>query len=231
MTNAIQPAFPGGTPTTAQSAVQTASDSRTGNALTSDFDAFLKMLTAQARYQDPLEPIDSTEYAAQLAQFSMVEQQVQSNQALANLSAQLGVANMASLSGWVGMEARAAAPVAFDGAPVTLSTAPHPLADSAFLVAYDSAGNEVQRNAISLTSEVVEWAGVGDDGTPMPAGAYVLMVESHAEGGVIGNEQAQIYGRIVEAQTRQGQTVLILEGGQAIAATAVSALRSAAPDT
>ena len=46
------------------------------SALTSDFETFLKMLTTQARYQDPLEPLDSQEYASQLAQFSMVEQQV-----------------------------------------------------------------------------------------------------------------------------------------------------------
>ncbi|MEP0702358.1 MAG: flagellar hook capping FlgD N-terminal domain-containing protein, partial [Lentilitoribacter sp.] len=53
----------------------TSAQTETSNALASDFETFLKMLTAQARYQDPLEPIDSSEYAAQLAQFSMVEQQ------------------------------------------------------------------------------------------------------------------------------------------------------------
>ena len=61
------------------------SSSARQSALTSDFDTFLKMLTAQAKYQDPLEPLDSTEYAAQLAQFSMVEQQVQTNEQLLSL--------------------------------------------------------------------------------------------------------------------------------------------------
>ncbi len=37
--------------------------------LSSDFETFIKMLTTQAKYQDPLEPLDSSEYAAQLAQF------------------------------------------------------------------------------------------------------------------------------------------------------------------
>ena len=54
--------------------------------LSSDFETFLQMLTAQARYQDPLEPIDSSEYASQLAQFSMVEQQVLSNDLLTSLT-------------------------------------------------------------------------------------------------------------------------------------------------
>ena len=88
--------------------------------LASDFETFLKMLTAQARYQDPLEPIDSTEYAAQLAQFSMVEQQVQTNDTLSALMGQMGTSGMAALAGWVGMEARVQSPVYFDGQPITV---------------------------------------------------------------------------------------------------------------
>lgn len=36
-------------------------------------DAFLQLLVAQLRYQDPLNPADSTEFMAQTAQFTMVE--------------------------------------------------------------------------------------------------------------------------------------------------------------
>ncbi|MCM1100904.1 MAG: flagellar hook capping protein [Clostridium sp.] len=39
-----------------------------------DKDAFLQLLVAQMRYQDPLEPTSNTEYIAQYAQFSQVEQ-------------------------------------------------------------------------------------------------------------------------------------------------------------
>lgn len=39
-----------------------------------DKDAFLQLLVAQMKYQDPLEPADNTEYIAQLATFSQVEE-------------------------------------------------------------------------------------------------------------------------------------------------------------
>ena len=49
---------------------------KTQNAVTSDFQTFIQMLTTQAENQDPLNPMDSAEYASQLASFSSVEQQV-----------------------------------------------------------------------------------------------------------------------------------------------------------
>ncbi len=39
-----------------------------------DKEAFLQLLVAQMRYQDPLEPTSNTEYISQYAQFSQVEQ-------------------------------------------------------------------------------------------------------------------------------------------------------------
>jgi flagellar basal-body rod modification protein FlgD len=48
--------------------------------LSSDFNAFLNMLTTQLKHQDPLNPVDSADYAMQLAAFSTVEQQVLLNQ-------------------------------------------------------------------------------------------------------------------------------------------------------
>ncbi len=204
-----------------------AAASKSNPALSSDFETFLKMLTAQAKYQDPLEPIDSSEYAAQLAQFSMVEQQVLSNDLLAALTAQLGSGNMAQMANWIGMEARTTAPVQFDGGPVTLMPNPAAAADEAFLVVYDSRGLEVQRTAIPVSSEPVQWAGVSRDGTPFASGLYSFEVESRANGTVLLADPAESYARITEARIQAGETVLVLEGGQAILANSVSGLREA----
>ncbi|MFT7593958.1 MAG: flagellar basal-body rod modification protein FlgD [Paracoccaceae bacterium] len=195
-------------------------------ALSSDFETFLKMLTAQARYQDPLEPIDSSAYAAQLAQFSMVEQQVKTNDALSALFAQSSEANMASLAGLVGMEARALAPAYFDGAPITVSPNPATVSDQVFLVVHDEAGTEVQRQAIPVSAEPIEWAGVDTEGDPLPTGTYSFTVESVKNGEIILSDQAEVYGQVAEAQVQNGQVILILEGGLAVLSSSVTGLRN-----
>lgn len=53
---------------------QSLAKSRTKNKSTLDKDAFLGLLVAQMKYQDPLEPTSNTEFVAQYAQFSSLEQ-------------------------------------------------------------------------------------------------------------------------------------------------------------
>ena len=52
-----------------------------------DKDAFLQLLVAQMQYQDPLEPTSNTEYVAQLATFSQLEEMQNLNQSLTEGSA------------------------------------------------------------------------------------------------------------------------------------------------
>ena len=58
------------------------STSSTASATSIDYDTFLKLLVAQLENQDPTNPMDSTEYLSQLASFSQVEQQIQTNNKL-----------------------------------------------------------------------------------------------------------------------------------------------------
>jgi flagellar basal-body rod modification protein FlgD len=209
------------------STASAASPSQADAVLSSDFETFLKMLTAQARFQDPLEPIDSSEYAAQLAQFSMVEQQVLSNDLLKALGNQIGSGTMAQMAGWIGMEARTSAPVQYDGAPLTIVPQIEPGADEAILIAYNAQGDEVQRRQISASGEAVEWAGVDQDNTPFDAGLYSFKVESRSLGQTIGINGAESYARVVEARREGAETLLILNGGASISAEEVTALREA----
>lgn len=64
-----------------------------------DYQSFLKLLVAQMRNQDPTQPMDSTQYVAQLATFSNVEQSVQMNQKLETL---IGNSTLVQAEGWIG---------------------------------------------------------------------------------------------------------------------------------
>lgn len=50
---------------------------------------FLRLMTAQLKYQDPTNPVDNSEYVAQLAQFSMVSGVAESNQKLGRIATSL----------------------------------------------------------------------------------------------------------------------------------------------
>lgn len=181
--------------------------------LTSDFEVFLQMLTAQAEYQDPLEPIDSTEYAAQLAQFSMVEQQVATNSILEKLIASMGGSQIAGLSGWIGMEALSNSPVNFEGFPVTIAAKPPVAADEMVLLVKDAQGRELQRQVMSPTTDQIAWAGVDASGTPFENGTYKLEFEYRGNGNVLSTESAQTYNRVTEARLKDGEVYVVLDGG------------------
>ncbi|MFY0308559.1 FlgD immunoglobulin-like domain containing protein [Leisingera sp. D0M16] len=209
----------------AQSALQPAVSQQTSG-LTSDFETFVKMLTAQATNQDPLEPLDSTEYAAQLAQFSMVEQQTKSNTLLEGLQSQLGLANMAALSGWVGMEARGVAPGYFDGSSeITIAPNPAAAADSVTLVVENAKGTEVQRVTLPVSAEPYQWTGLDDDGNPLETGEYSFVIESRKGDDLLLQEYAEIYFKVNETRMQGGDVGLITEGGSVVLASSVSALR------
>ena len=115
------------------------------SAISSDFETFLRMLTVQMQNQDPLNPVDSSDYAVQLATFSGVEQAVLTNDLLASLTAQMNSSGLADMANWVGKEARAAAPAYFDGTPINITPNPSVIADRAEIVVRNVSGAEVQR--------------------------------------------------------------------------------------
>lgn len=194
--------------------------------ITSDFNTFLRMLTVQMQNQDPLNPIDSADYAVQLATFSGVEQQVRTNQLLADLQGKFQQMGMAEMVGWIGKEARSDAPVQFQGAPVTLSPSPAAGANRAVLAVRDAAGNLVSREEIPVSSEPYQWLGAGIDGSPLPSGVYSIAVESLNGETVIDSRPVEHYARVVEARGSTAGATLLLEGGIEIPATRVTALRS-----
>jgi flagellar basal-body rod modification protein FlgD len=196
-------------------------------AISSDFDTFLKMLTTQLQNQDPLNPVDSADYAVQLATFSSVEQQTLTNQKLDTLAGLMGVQGMTQLAPWVGQEARSTAPVYMDGTPVTLSPNPKTGADSAILVVKDQSGTTVARETVPVQSATYSWTGHDITGANLPNGTYSLSLESYSDGVQIANEAIENYAQIQEVQSGTTGPRLILKGGVSLAADQITALRNA----
>lgn len=63
------------------------------------YDAFLQLLIAQLKHQDPLKPIDSTEYVSQLATLSNLEQAIKQNEKLEAVISSSSTAQALSMLG------------------------------------------------------------------------------------------------------------------------------------
>lgn len=194
-------------------------------AITSDFQTFLRLLTAQMKNQDPLDPMKPDDFAVQLATFSGVEQQVRTNDLLAALSQKMGLAGLSDLAGWVGMEARVVAPLRFDGAPLELMLPPTPEGGRHRLTVRDSAGSVVARQDVSGAGGALSWTGTGADGQALPPGTYSFTVESTTEGASSDSVAVAGYGRVVEARAGPDGPLLLLDSGAEVEAGAVTALR------
>lgn len=197
-----------------------------GSLVSSDFETFLKMLTVQMENQDPMNPMDSSDFAVQLATFSGVEQQVKTNDLLNAMSSQLGAMNMSDLAGWVGMEARAVTSAYFSSSPVTLHPDPASGAERTYIVVRNAAGEMVDRIEVPVSDEPLQWAGVDARGDPLPAGLYTFNLQSFSQDKIIADEQVAVYSKVIEARMEDGQTVLVLEGGGEVSASDIDALRN-----
>lgn len=203
----------------------TPSPTAPANKITSDFSTFLKMLTVQMQNQDPMNPIDSADYAVQLATFSGVEQQVKTNQLLAEMQTRFQQMGLAEMASWIGQEARSNAPVHFDGAPVTLSLNPAAGASSAVVVVKDAQGRLVSREAVPVSAAPYQWLGADATGTRLPPGTYSLTLESLKGQEVVASQPIEHYARVIEARGGPAGTKLVLKGGVEVLASSVTAIR------
>jgi flagellar basal-body rod modification protein FlgD len=194
--------------------------------ISTDYNTFLRMLTVQMQNQDPLNPIESSDYAVQLATFSGVEQAVRTNELLTEMTSRFQQFGMAEMAGWIGKEARSNAAVYYDGSPVTLSPNPAQGATRAVIAVKDAQGNLITREEIPVSAAPYRWLGAGADGMPLPPGTYTISLESMQGENVIDTRPIEYYALVSEARGGTEGTKLVLKGGVEVLATQVTALRS-----
>ncbi len=192
------------------------------SAISSDFQTFLRMLTVQMQNQNPLEPIEASDFAVQLATFSGVEQQVETNDLLKQMATRMG---LAELGGWVGRKALSSAPVHVTDAPVRLVPPEVDGTDRAELIVTDLSGEEMGRFPVDLDADELFFEMPPEDEGGFPHGHYLFKMESFAGSKSLGTHPVLGYARIEEARMDAGQILLVLKGGQIINSEMVIGLR------
>ena len=154
-------------------------------------DDFLRLLTVQLRYQDPLNPLENTEFIAQMAQFSSLEQLQNMNQSLEKsmgAETQLRAAFENNLAtSLIGKSVEIPTwEIGYDGEES--SSLGYRLGEGAQkggLQILDARGQLVRQFEFDSSSSYgsITWDGRSDAGKEVPAGAYRVLVYAEGAGG------------------------------------------------
>lgn len=193
-----------------------------GPAPTSDYHTFLNMLTVQMQNQDPLNPMDASDFAVQLATFSSVEQQTQTNQLLSSL---LGQSGLSDLGSWVGMDARIFGGAWFEGEGIELAPDPELGADRVILNVRNSTGAIIDTRELDPSAQSYVWDGLNSNGNRVPDGQYTFEIESRLGDETLNSSPVAAYLQITEARYSNGSTQLVLPGGLLVDSSSVTGLR------
>lgn len=144
-------------------------------------DAFMRLLVAQLANQDPTEPQNSYEFAAQLAQFSSLEQLTGLAERLDSLLLAATANNQATVVGFTGKEivfASDSVSLAAGGTASVTARLPENAA-TVTLVVKDESGKTIrtlQLGPHEAGEHRLEWDGLDDRGNPVAEGTYRVEV-------------------------------------------------------
>lgn len=175
--------------TATQSSAQSAAQTDSGNALaklSGDYTMFLKLLTSQMTNQDPLNPMDTSQYTQQLVQYSQVEQSIQQSGTLKEILARLSNQDMIQASSLIGRtvsySGATAAVSAHAPAQWEFSSARPPASLSATIT--DASGKDVDVRALDPKATSFAWDGTLANGARAPDGAYTLRLTARDTSGI-----------------------------------------------
>jgi len=217
--------------TTSNAAGAAAVRSRIG--LADNFDAFLKLLTTQLENQDPLSPLDATQFTEQLVQFSGVEQAIRTNDALAQLIALTRADRVARAVDYLGAEVEAGAETVrlHDGSPAAVHYRLDQPAAKVVIGIYDESGRLVrtEEGEASAGAHAVAWDGRDQSGRRLPEGLYRVEVAASTATGEAVPVSTTIAG-VVDGVELQGERLMLSVAGVLLPLEAITAIRRPAAD-
>lgn len=183
-----------------------------------DKEAFLQLLVAQLQNQDPLSPMEGTEFVDQMATFTQVEQQIAQAKSLDMISLQLtGLASNEAVS-LIGKDVVIRGnKIAFDGENATGASAT--LGRSATEVTVtirDENGNVARTMELGAKpggALSIQWDGRDSAGNPLPSGGYSMEINAKAADGSSVDVSQDVAGRVVGVSFDKGFPEIILASG------------------
>lgn len=168
--------------------------------LASNFNTFLTLLTSQLQNQDPLSPMDSTQFTQQLVQFSGVEQQIRTNQTLEGLVTQYQAASAGAALSYLGKDAIIQANDTYlAGGQANWAYRLGETAHDVTLNVKDAHGRVIYSANGDKTSgeHLFQWNGTTDSGATAPNGVYTLEVVARNDSGTAINTTTTVRERIM----------------------------------
>lgn len=196
------------------------------NSGTASRDDFLRLFVAQLEHQNPLDPQSGADMVAQLAQFSSVEQAVETNRRLADLVSAQDAAGSAGLANLVGRDVTAdASTIQLDGAAPAIQIASDRPIASGEVIIRDANGAEIRRVPLTAgpSPQALAWDGRDANGVLLPSGSYSLEVIAAASDGTALAARPQVRG-IVDAVELTAAGPLLHIGGSRVSPAAVTTI-------
>ena len=183
--------------------------------LTGDLQSFLTLLTTQLKHQDPLEPLDSTEFTSQLAQFAGVEQNIQTNANLEKLIGLSGSNQGLTAVGYLGkyVEAKGNTAALANGQATFAYELPSNAAAVAITVRNES-GVQVTTvpGELGVGRHTFTWDGLDLQGVQQADGKYTISVTAVGNNGESLNVQTFTAGIADGADSSSGTVKLTING-------------------
>lgn len=189
-------------------------------------DEFLKMLVAQLKNQSPLNPMDGTDFAAQLAQFSTVEQVMNMASRMGAMADSISAMNNAQMSNLIGNEATVQTnKFRVDGARSTLTYDLAAATQKGTVKIYNSSGIPVK--TINLGSQSAGANTLNWDSSGLDSGTYTFDVSATDKNGTAVKTTTMMTGTITGISYKDG-TPYITVNGQDTAFSSVISMKKQA---
>jgi flagellar basal-body rod modification protein FlgD len=177
---------------------------------------FLTLMVEQLKNQDPMNPADSTEFTAQLAQFSSLEQLFNINSSLEEMGSSTAEMQRLSALSMIGTEiVSKGSSFTFNGEPLKLGYNMDEAAEQGVLYIRDSSGNTVAAKPLTQMSEgqhMLEWDGMGDSGNQLPHGKYSVAISAfNGEDPVAAHPLVQ--SKVIGVDMVDGTDMLVTDSG------------------